>query len=75
MDSTALVVAAIAASSVIIAAVIQNMRKENHADHLNTAAGNAHISDQIGLMRTTVDRIDSRLDTHLEHHADDRLQQ
>ena len=46
----------------IIVALIDKFRKENHADH-------AKVMDVLDRVSTTVDRVEGKVDRHIEWHA------
>ncbi len=72
MDANAalIVAAAVTALGGILVAVIQQFRKENHTDH-QVVVGLLHVlrkSQQ--RVEDKVDKVDERLDKHLEFHLD-----
>ena len=54
--------AVVAAVGGIIVAIIDKFRKENHADH-------AKVMDVLDRVSTTVDRVEGKVDRHIEWHA------
>ena len=53
--SEAIIVAVIAAVGTVLAALVQQMRKENKHDH--------------GIVATSLNRIETKLDDHISDHA------
>lgn len=63
-DPTAVVVAAlIAAVGSVLVAVIHSFRRENRRDH-------GVVMTQLRQIHRSVDRLDGKVDRHLEWHAD-----
>lgn len=63
-DPTAVVVAAlIAAVGSVLVAVIHSFRRENRRDH-------GVVMTQLSQIHRSVDRLDGKVDRHLEWHAD-----
>jgi len=56
-----ILVAATTAVGAVIVAVIHSFRKENHRDH-------ASVMDALNRVSNTVDRVEGKVDSHLEWH-------
>ncbi len=71
MDANAALIVAAAVTAVggIIVAIIQQFKKENHTDH-QVVVGLLHVLRKSQMrVEDKVDRVDERLTSHLESHA------
>ena len=64
MDYAPIFVAAIAALGAIMVAIIQQFRRENRDDH-------AKVMDVLDRVSHTVDRVEGKVDSHLQWHIEE----
>lgn len=63
-EQAAIIVAVITAVGGILGVVIQQFRKENREDH-------ATVTETLRFIGQSVNRVEGKLDRHLENHAND----
>jgi len=69
-NAALIIAAAVTAVGGIIVAIIQQFRKENHTDH-QVVVGLLHVLRKSQIrVEDKVDKVDERLDKHLEFHLD-----
>jgi hypothetical protein len=56
--------AIVTASSAVVVALIHKFRKENHKDH-------ARVMDVLDRVSNTVDRVEGKVDSHLQWHIEE----
>lgn len=73
MDSSAIVVAIIGAIGAIIVGFMQSFKKEAREANKTNSEDHAIVQSQLRMIFKTVNRVDDKLEKHINHHEEGTL--
>jgi hypothetical protein len=73
MDSSAIVVALIGAFGAIIVGFMQSFKKEAREANKTNSEDHAIVQSQLRMIFKTVNRVDDKLEKHINHHEEGTL--